>query len=93
MYSFKTKHNEGAYEKNIAIYVYKGTVMKLIFFVCQLKIVIKMKKDTAGIAHQLFLMSLYINSNCVLLPFLQLYTAGFPGGTKDKVMVQMQVNR
>lgn len=31
-----------------------------------------MKKDTAGIAHLLFLMSLYINSNCVLLPFLQL---------------------
>lgn len=52
-----------------------------------------MKKDTAGIAHLLFLMSLYINSNCVLLPFLQLYTVGFPGGTKDKVIVQMQVNK
>lgn len=38
-------------------------------------------------------MSMYINSNCVLLPFLQLYTVDFPGGTKDKVMVQMPVNK
>lgn len=38
MYSFKTRHNEGAYEKNIVIYVYKGTVMKLIFSYASLKL-------------------------------------------------------